>query len=1258
MTTTRRDRSLVRLLIAFLLSLGLAVAGAGAAAPATAATTAAFNEPSDVTVMPGANATFSVGIGTYYYMRWYRVGSTTPVATDSSTLTLENVTEADDGAQFYATFYDASFNSLQTRTVTLTVGAVKVGFAADPQDAAVLESRQVTFTGTPTGTSPFTYQWQTSADEGASWENVEGATGSSLTLRPSLEQDGALVRVVVDNPVDDPTASKAARLTVHAQDTPSVSVSDASLVWGLNSIYQGGNPAGNGCNYFSAGTQLTFSGAQDGVQIVHETAEGLVAVSDGTKCIDQSTTGMQQRVLLAHGEGDANLETGEATIQWHGAFLANAYGGLVPWWLKDLKLVVKRDGTGTLSGIAGGYGSDMDDPYVMVPLKEREVTVATFQDVSVTSDGIVVQPDYEGVEITVPADVAAEAQQRTSAGWGGWPQSFVDFHFATGLSSYWYTSGLSADPDKPPFSFTVSFQQAPKVINVPAVTASPALSDGPTVVNGRTATVTATVENATSMIWQRSTSANGPWTDVDGATSESLAFTATPDWNNTYVRILATNSEGTAASAPALIKTQNYAAPSFSTQPKAVTAFAGQRASITAQATGFPAVDEASYRVQVSTDDGATWATVEDAFLTTVAKTFAIPSVDASLDGALVRLTASTSEGEEAGSPGVTVVSDAVRLTVLPSTGGPQLAVVAGSPIDPAQKTTLTVIGAGFDLPARPSDTESYSLDLALFEAGGWKPGTGGLDRVAGTTSSPNTWIGGGALYEGYLEPRGGTFTVAVTIPANTLDPSKVYGIGAYSRLTNSSSWVDTWEDRTNDAWVPVLVAGQSAAAITTQPNNVEMPAGGGTARFEVGVEGSPAPTVTWERRASGATTWTAVEGASGTVLEVPVTSADRGAAFRAVVTNGLAVAVTSHEASVAVARHALTTAVPTIVGDAAVGQQLAASTVGWTAGTSFAYQWLRDGVAVPGATGSTYVPGLGDVGARLSVTVTGSLDDYEPASRTSAPTSEVGEKELTATVPTISGSAQVGRTLTAAVEGWTSGTAFRYQWLRDGVAVPGATGATYVVSVADSGTVLAVRVTGTLEGYASASRTSQPTPAVSAGVLSAVAPRVSGTARVGKKLTVTLTTRPDGATIAYQWHRDGKTIAGATRARYRLRKSDLRKKIAVTVTATKPGYVTVSATSTAKTVAKGKLIVRAMRLRGTAKVGGVLRAKVRGWKPAPVKVTYRWYRGGKRIRGATKATYRVVRKDAGKKITARVKASKAGYKKMTKVVGKKSVAR
>lgn len=61
----------------------------------------------------------------------------------------------------------------------------------------------------------------------------------------------------------------------------------------------------------------------------------------------------------------------------------------------------------------------------------------------------------------------------------------------------------------------------------------------------------------------------------------------------------------------------------------------------------------------------------------------------------------------------------------------------------------------------------------------------------------------------------------------------------------------------------------------------------------------------------------------------------------------------------------------PAITGTKTVGQTLTCSSGTWSQSPSYAYQWLRDGVAISGATASTRLLAAPDAGALMSCTVT-----------------------------------------------------------------------------------------------------------------------------------------------------------------------------------------------------------------------------------------------------------------------------------------------
>jgi beta-glucosidase len=85
------------------------------------------------------------------------------------------------------------------------------------------------------------------------------------------------------------------------------------------------------------------------------------------------------------------------------------------------------------------------------------------------------------------------------------------------------------------------------------------------------------------------------------------------------------------------------------------------------------------------------------------------------------------------------------------------------------------------------------------------------------------------------------------------------------------------------------------------------------------------------------------------------------------------------------------------------------------------------------------------------------------------------------------------------------------------------------------------------------------------------------------------------------------------------------------------------------------KLVGAKPKIKGTAKAGAKLRAVAGKWT-AGAKVSYRWYRDGKAIKGANKAVYTVKAADAGSKIAVKVTGKKAGMKKLVRASKSKVV--
>lgn len=177
----------------------------------------------------------------------------------------------------------------------------------------------------------------------------------------------------------------------------------------------------------------------------------------------------------------------------------------------------------------------------------------------------------------------------------------------------------------------------------------------------------------------------------------------------------------------------------------------------------------------------------------------------------------------------------------------------------------------------------------------------------------------------------------------------------------------------------------------------------------------------------------------------------------------------------------AVNSVLPAITGTKTVGQTLTCSTGTWSnTPDTYAYQWLRSGVPIIGATASTRVLAAADAGALMSCTVTATNSGVPAVATSAATTAIAGSVPVNTVLPAITGTAQVGETLTTDDGTWT-GTptpTYAYQWLADDVEIDGATASTYVLTGAEEDALITVTVTATnLMGATDA--TSEATAAV-----------------------------------------------------------------------------------------------------------------------------------------------------------------------------------
>ena len=363
----------------------------------------------------------------------------------------------------------------------------------------------------------------------------------------------------------------------------------------------------------------------------------------------------------------------------------------------------------------------------------------------------------------------------------------------------------------------------------------------------------------------------------------------------------------------------------------------------------------------------------------------------------------------------------------------------------------------------------------------------------------------------------------------------------------------------------------------------------------------------------------------------------------------------------------------PTISGTAQVGQTLSVNITGIADAdglttSTYSYQWLSDDAEIGGATGSTYTLVAADEGRTIKVRVIVTDDLGNETTLTSAATEAVAAAPPTDSPatgePTISGTAQVGQTLTvnitgiADADGLTTST-YSYQWLSDDAEIGGATGSTYTLVAADEGRTIKVRVIVTDDLGNETTLTSAATEAVAAAPQpdrpATGEPTISGTAQVGQTLTVNITGIADAdglttSTYSYQWLSDDAEIGGATGSTYTLVAADEGRTIKVRVIVTDDlGNETTLTSAATEAVAAAPQPDRPATglptISGTAQVGQTLIVNITGIADADGLTTstysYQWIAndGGTDadISGATDDAYTLVAGDEGKTIQVRV---------------------
>jgi hypothetical protein len=149
------------------------------------------NQPASLSVIPGANATFTVGVvgDAPIGYQWEFNGTNIIWATNISTLTITNVQWTNSGT-YEVLIVDAEDNLIESQPATLTVAPL---ITSPPASSTLNPGSTATFAVTAVGTTNLSYQWQFNG--GA----ISGATNSTYTNANVQSANTGSYTIVVSN---------------------------------------------------------------------------------------------------------------------------------------------------------------------------------------------------------------------------------------------------------------------------------------------------------------------------------------------------------------------------------------------------------------------------------------------------------------------------------------------------------------------------------------------------------------------------------------------------------------------------------------------------------------------------------------------------------------------------------------------------------------------------------------------------------------------------------------------------------------------------------------------------------------------------------------------------------------------------------------------------------------------------------------------------------------------------------------------------
>ena len=1065
------------------------------------------DNPDNKTVCEGDSATFSVSASstTPLSYQWRKNGSTIPGATNSS-YTISPVGSSNSGS--YDCVVTNTCGSATSDAATLTVSTAPV-ITDDPDNQAVCEGSAVTFTVSASGTAPLSYRWR---KDGA---NIPGATSSSYTIDPVAPFDAGRYDCVVTNTCGSAISNAASLTTNTAPVITGYPENQAVCEGGLATFTVSATGTGP-LSYQWRKNGSNIAGATSATYTINPVAAG---DAGGYDCVITNTCGtaISNTAALTVGAGPVVTDDpdGQTVCEGDVAIFSVSATGTPP-----LSYQWRKNG----SNIPGATTST----YVIFPVAAGDA--GNYQCVVTNSCG----SDTSGsaiLTVNAPPVITDDPDNQTvceggsatlivsATGTGSlsyqWRKNGSNISGATGSS---YTINPAAAGDGGIYQCIVS-NSCDSIISAAAivtVSTAPTITSQPAdqvVCEGGSAafTVSASSAGPLSYQWRK----NG--SNIPGATSPSYTVNPVSTGDAGNYTCVVTNTCGSATSSAASLTVGTV--PVVTDDPDSQTVCEGDVAIFSVSATGTPPPSY-QWRKNGSNIPGAT------------SFTYVIFPVTAG-DGGNYQCVVTNSCGSDTSSVATLTVNTPPVITGNPSSktlceGGAVTFVVSATGTGPLsyqwRRNGITIPGATSSSytinPVGAGNAGSYqcvvtnSCSLAISNEAILTVNTvpvimsDPVNQTAcegGSITFTVSATGTGPL--SYQWRKNGSSIPGATSPSYTINPVASGNAGNYSCVvTNACGSVTSSAATLTVNTAPVITGNPDSQAVCE----------GGSATFSVTAAGAGPISYQWRKNGSN------IPGATNSTYVISAVATGDAGSYDCLVTNNCGSATS--DAAI------LTVTTPPVITDDPDNRVLCeGGSVTFTVsagGTGpFSYKWRKNGIAIPGATSSSYT---------ISPAGSGDAANYECVVANSCGSAISNAATLTVnTAPAIvhdpgNQAVCVGSSTTFSVAATGTGP-LSYQWRKNGSSIPGATSSSYTINPVASGNAgnYDCVVTNTCGSATSntAALTVKTAPVI-------IADPDSRTADEGGSAVFSVTAT-GAEPLSYQWRKNGIAIPDAICAIY-----------------------------------------------------------------------------------------------------------------------------